>query len=46
MVTSEIAVGPPFFSWVFNYCGKIQIIEPQSVKEEYLKRVKEAYNNI
>ena len=46
MVTAEIAVGPPFFSWVFNYCRKIQIIEPQSVKEEYLKRVKEAYNNI
>lgn len=46
MVTAEIAVGPPFFSWVFNYCGKIQIIEPQSVKEEYLNRVKEAYNNI
>ena len=46
MVTAEIAVGPPFFSWVFNYCGKIQIIEPQSVKEGYLNRVKEAYNNI
>lgn len=46
ILTAEIAASPTFFSWVFNYCGKIQILEPQSVKEEYQARVKEAYNNI
>lgn len=33
-VKVEIAVSPTFYSWIFNYCGKIQIVEPQSIKEE------------
>lgn len=45
LVTAEIAISPTFFSWVFNYCGKIQIIEPKNIKEEYQTRVKEAYEN-
>ena len=46
IVTAEIAASPTFFSWVFNYGGKIQILEPESVREEYQVRVKEAYKNM
>ncbi len=46
MVSAEVAVSPTFFSWIFNYCGKIKIIEPESVKDEYQARVNEAYNNV
>ena len=43
---AEIAVSPTFYSWVFTYCGKMRIIEPKSVKEEYCRYLKEAYNNM
>lgn len=46
IVEVEIAVSPTFYSWVFNYCGKIQIIEPKSIKEEYQARIKEASESI
>lgn len=45
-VEAEIAVSPTFYSWVFNYGGKIQILEPQNIKNEYQSRLKEAYNGI
>ena len=45
-VEAEIAVSPTFYSWVFNYGGKIQILEPPSIKNEYQTRLKEAYNGI
>lgn len=46
IVTAEIAASPTFFSWVFNYGGKMQILEPESVREKYQARVKEAYKNM
>lgn len=34
-VTAEVSIGSTFFSWVFNYTGKIRILSPQSVLEKY-----------
>ncbi len=43
IATVDIFASPTFFSWIFNYCGKIQIIEPESLKEEYKERLDQAY---
>lgn len=34
---AEISVSPTFYSWVFAFGGKIEIIDPQEIKEEYKK---------
>ena len=36
-ITQTVMVGTTFFSWVFNYVGKIRIIEPESVRREFRK---------
>ena len=36
------AVSPTFFGWVFGFAGKIRIIAPQSVTDEYIKAAKNA----
>ena len=36
-VTQTVMTGTTFFSWVFNYAGKIRIIEPESVRREFRK---------
>lgn len=32
--TVEAAPTPPFFAWVFTFCGKIQIVSPEDVRSE------------
>ena len=36
-VMVEVSVGSTFFSWIFNYGGKIRIVAPESVKSEFDK---------
>lgn len=36
------SVSPTFFGWVFGFAGKIRIITPQSVVDEYIKTAKKA----
>ena len=36
-VTPTVMVGTTFFSWVFNYAGKIRIVEPEPVVVEFQK---------
>lgn len=36
------SVSPTFFGWVFGFAGKIRIIAPQSVTDEYIKAAKNA----
>lgn len=36
-VTTEVFVSPRFFGWVFGFAGKISILGPECVKEEYKK---------
>ena len=32
--TVEVAPSPPFYSWVFTFCGKIRILRPADVLDE------------
>ena len=34
-VQTEVSASPTFFGWVFGFNGKVQILEPESVKEQY-----------
>ena len=40
-VIVDIAASPTFYGWVFGFSGKIQILGPENVKEEYKKMVME-----
>lgn len=33
--TATVQVSPRFYGWVFGFCGKISILGPEDVKEEY-----------
>ena len=44
-VQTEVSVSPIFFGWMFGFNGKVQILAPESVKEQYkqmIERVHEA----
>lgn len=41
----DVQVSPTFFGWVFQFVGKMRILEPQSVKEKYLKRLQGAVSS-
>src|SRR5659263_6324 len=34
-ISVEVAVSPTFFGWVFQFCGKVKILSPESIKFEY-----------
>ena len=34
-VQTEVSASPTFFGWVFGFNGKVQILAPESVKEQY-----------
>lgn len=36
-VIADISVSPTFFGWVFQFAGKMSIIAPAVVKQEYIK---------
>lgn len=36
---TEISTSPTFFGWVFGFGGKVQILGPESVKEQYKQMV-------
>lgn len=38
----DVQVSPTFFGWVFQFVGKMRILEPLSVKEKYLERLQNA----
>ena len=39
LVTAEVSVSPTFFSWVFTYNGRIRILSPKSVCEQYKEQL-------
>lgn len=41
-VKVKVCVGPTFFSWVFGFGGKINIVGPENVKHEYRRLLEEA----
>ena len=41
-VQTEVSASPTFFGWVFGFNGKVQILAPESVKEQYKKMLTKA----
>lgn len=39
---TDISVSPTFFGWVFGFGGKVQILAPEEVKEQYKQMIKRA----
>ena len=40
----DVQISPTFWGWVFQFAGKMRILEPTSVKEKYLERLQETIN--
>jgi len=38
----EVELSPTFYSWVFTFGGKVQILTPKHAKEEYYEMLKKA----
>lgn len=36
---TDISVSPNFFGWVFGFGGKVQILAPKEVKEQYRQMI-------
>ena len=41
-VQTEVLASPTFFGWVFGFNGKVQILAPESVKEQYRQMIAQA----
>lgn len=41
-VQTEVSASPTFFGWVFGFGGKVQILSPESVKEQYRQMIAQA----
>lgn len=44
-VVAEISASATFYSWVFTYGGKMKIVEPKAIRDEYERRLNEAQKN-
>lgn len=45
-VVLDIEASPTFYGWVFGFGGRIEILSPQSVKDEYVQMVENSYITI
>ena len=43
---AEISASPTFFGWIFGFSGKIQILGPQSLKNQYRDMVKSTLDTL
>lgn len=41
-LTTEVSASPTFFGWIFGFVGKVQILAPQEVKEQYKQMIIQA----
>lgn len=41
-IQTEVSASPTFFGWVFGFGGKVQILGPESVKEQYRQMIAKA----
>ena len=44
-IITDVEVSPTFFRWIFGFCGKIQIIGPQKVKDQYIEMLTKELDN-
>ena len=42
ILQTEVSASPTFFGWVFGFNGKVQILAPESVKEQYRQMIAQA----
>ena len=42
----EVSVSPTFFGWIFGFGGKVKILAPESVKEQYRQMILRANENM
>ena len=45
-MTAYVSASPTFFGWIFGFGGKVLILSPESVKEEYRQMIVQASENI
>lgn len=45
-VRVEVALSPPFYGWVFGFCGKMQILSPEIAKSAYRSLTDAAVNTL
>ena len=45
-ITVRVSESPTFFGWIFGFGGKVRIIAPESVKEQYRQMIVQASENI
>ena len=43
---ASVAVNKVFFSWVFGFTGKVKIVRPENVKQEYVEMLQQAAANV
>ena len=43
---TEVSASPTFFGWVFGFGGKVQILGPESVKEQYRQMITVTNDNL
>lgn len=43
---TEVSASPTFFGWVFGFGGKVQILEPVEVKEQYRQMIRNEFDVI
>lgn len=42
----KVHLSPTFYGWLFQYVGSMRVLEPQSVREAYGRRLKEALDGV
>lgn len=45
-VQTEVSASPTFFGWLFGFNGKVQILAPESLKEQYKQMIMNASKDI
>ena len=45
-IITEVEVSQTFLGWVFGFDGDVRILGPESVKEQYRKMIKTAWNQV
>jgi hypothetical protein len=43
---TEVSVSPTFLGWVFCFAGKVRILAPESVKEQYKQMIQKVSEDI
>lgn len=45
-ITAPVRISPPFWGWLFQFSGKMEIVAPKDAVKEYAKRCKSTYKSM